>query len=65
MPDVEALLVDRRPGSARGYRASIDECYRLVGLMRQHWRGFGGGAEAWRAIARFFDELDGGVACPS
>jgi hypothetical protein len=65
LPDVEALLVDRRPGRERAYRVSIDECYRLVGLMRRHWRGFGGGEEAWRAIAQFFGELDGGAACPS
>ena len=35
----------------------IDACYRLVGLVRLHWRGFDGGSEAWRAIDAFFDEL--------
>jgi hypothetical protein len=35
----------------------IDACYRLVGLVRLHWRGFDGGAEAWREIDGFFDAL--------
>lgn len=61
-PDVEALLVRRGgPGSA-GEGAEcllvpIDACYRLVGLVRRHWRGFDGGTEAWREIDAFFDGL--------
>jgi hypothetical protein len=60
-PDVEALLV-RRGDAGRGGRAEallvpIDACYRLVGLVRLHWKGFDGGAEAWAAIDAFFDEL--------
>ena len=59
--DVEALLVNR-VGSGRGsdpeyFIASADECYRLVGLIRSHWHGLSGGAEVWRAIATFFDDL--------
>jgi hypothetical protein len=64
-PDVEALLVDRRTDCARSYRVSIDECYRLVGLLKTHWRGFGGGPEVWRHIDQFFAELDGGAPCPT
>jgi len=56
-PDVEALLVNR-VGQARDYyRVPIDQCYRLVGLVRTHWRGLGGGAEVWGVIAQFFAEL--------
>jgi hypothetical protein len=60
-PDVEALLV-RRGDAGRGGRAEAllvpgDACYRLVGLVRRHWKGFDGGAEAWTAIDAFFDEL--------
>jgi hypothetical protein len=60
-PDVEALLV-RRGDAGRGGRAEallvpVDACYRLVGLVRRHWKGFDGGAEAWTAIDAFFDEL--------
>lgn len=56
-PDVEALLVNRVGPQAEYYRAPIDQCYRLVGLIRTHWRGLGGGAAVWGEIAQFFDEL--------
>jgi hypothetical protein len=60
--DVEALLVNR-VGHARGFTAPeyyllpIDECYKLVGLIRANWRGLSGGTEVWQEIARFFDEV--------
>jgi hypothetical protein len=62
-PDVEALLVRRdkagsgAAGSAEGLLVPIDACYRLVGLVKLHWRGFDGGAEAWHEIDGFFDAL--------
>ena len=58
-PDVEALLVDRsgRGGSARYYQAPIDECYRLVGIIRTRWRGLSGGDLVWDEIERFFADL--------
>ena len=61
-PDVEALLVNR-VGRAHGaspaeyYVAPIDACYRLVGLIRIHWRGLSGAAEVWQEIGNFFTEL--------
>lgn len=60
--DVEALLVNRL-GQPHGYPAPeyyllpIDECYRLVGLIREHWRGLSGGAEVWAELANFFAGL--------
>ena len=42
-PDVEALLVNRMKGERAYYRAPIDECFKLVGLIRMHWRGLSGG----------------------
>ncbi len=33
-PDTEALLVNRLDTARRYYRASIDDCYRIVGLVR-------------------------------
>jgi hypothetical protein len=60
--DVEALLVNRI-GHVRGYAAPeyyvlpIDECYKLVGLIRAHWRGLSGGTEVWQEIGQFFDGL--------
>lgn len=61
-PDVEALLVNR-VGHAHSMRkaeyfiAPIDECYKLVGLIRGNWKGLSGGAEVWTEIGRFFAEL--------
>lgn len=61
-PDVEALLVNRlgeRYGytSPEYYLAPIDQCYKLVGLIRAHWKGLSGGAEVWQQIRRFFADL--------
>jgi hypothetical protein len=56
-PDVEALLVWRRPEGWDSYVVPIDACYELVGIVRRHWRGFHGGEEAWNAIAAFFAAL--------
>jgi hypothetical protein len=62
-PDVEALLVRRdshgatEPRTAECLLVPVDACYRLVGLVRLHWRGFDGGADAWREIDNFFDAL--------
>ena len=56
-PDVEALLVNRLGPAPEHYRVCIDECYKLVGTVRTHWRGFSGGAAVWEEIARFFAAL--------
>jgi hypothetical protein len=61
-PDVEALLVNRvghahELSEAEYYIAPIDECYRLVGLIRVNWKGLSGGSEVWVEIGRFFSEL--------
>jgi hypothetical protein len=56
-PDVEALLVNR-VGAARDYfLAPIDECYKLVGMIRSRWHGLSGGTEVWEGIGEFFREL--------
>jgi hypothetical protein len=56
-PDVEALLINR-VREARDYLiVPIDECYRLVGLIRLHWRGLTGGREVWQEIDAFFARL--------
>jgi hypothetical protein len=60
--DVEALLVNRI-GHARGFTKAeyfvlpIDQCYKLVGLIRSQWRGFSGGVEVWQQIGEFFAGL--------
>jgi hypothetical protein len=55
--DVEAFLVDRIGAHADYYVVPIDECFRLVGLIRMHWKGLSGGAEVWKQIEHFFIDL--------
>jgi len=60
--DVEALLVNRI-GHSRGFTAPeyyvvpIDQCFKLVGLIRSRWQGLSGGTEVWQDIAEFFASL--------
>ncbi len=66
-PDVEALVANRLGPrrhetfdgihEAEYYILPIDECFRLVGLIRLHWKGLSGGTEVWSELARFFSEL--------
>lgn len=58
-PDVETLLVNRVGPLREYFIAPIDECYRLVGLIRLHWKGLSGGTEVWKEIHQFFEELRG------
>jgi hypothetical protein len=64
--DVEALLVNR-VGYGRGAAAAeyyvlpIDECYKLVGIIRMHWRGLSGGTEVWQELGHFFSGLKSGA----
>lgn len=55
--DVEALLVNRVGEKREYFIAPIDECYKLVGLIRMKWQGLSGGSEAWAAIDSFFESL--------
>ncbi|HSU66817.1 MAG TPA: DUF5947 family protein [Tepidisphaeraceae bacterium] len=57
LPDVEALLVNRVGGARDYHRVPIDECYKLVGLIRTNWRGLSGGKDVWARIAGFFTDL--------
>lgn len=56
-PDVEALLVNRVGGMREYFLVPIDECFRLVGIIRSHWRGLSGGALVWGEIEYFFEGL--------
>jgi hypothetical protein len=58
-PDVEALLVNRVAAARDCFRVGVDECYKLVGLIRTHWRGLSGGPAVWGEIAGFFAGLKG------
>ena len=55
--DVEALLVNRARGADDHLLVPMDECYKLVGVIRTRWRGFSGGREVWDEISAFFDDL--------
>ncbi|CUU57990.1 hypothetical protein Ga0074812_11618 [Parafrankia irregularis] len=52
-PEVEAVLVHVTRDGQAGYLLPIDACYRLVGDLRLHWRGFDGGADARAHLAAF------------
>jgi hypothetical protein len=56
-PDIEALLVNRVSQVHEYYIAPMDQCYKLVGLIRGHWRGLSGGSEVWDKIGEFFAAL--------
>jgi hypothetical protein len=58
-PDVEACLV-RRAGDGDDqacFIVPIDACYALVGLIRTHWSGLGGGETLRAEVDRFFAEV--------
>ena len=65
--DVEALVVNRLApgrggshigdGQAEYYILPIDECFKLVGLIRLHWKGLSGGTDVWRELAQFFTDV--------
>jgi Family of unknown function (DUF5947) len=61
-PDVEALLVNRTRGARDHWLVPVDRCYELVGLIRLHWRGLGGGEQVRAELDRFFDRLGKGGA---
>lgn len=52
--DVEAFLVNRVGSNAEYFVVPIDECFRLVGLIRMHWKDLSGGTEVWKQIEHFF-----------
>jgi hypothetical protein len=56
-PDVEALIVNRVAQPHQHAIAPIDECYKLVGMIKARWEGISGGAAPEEAIADFFVEL--------
>lgn len=55
--EVEALLVNTVRGRSEAWLVPIDDCYRLVTVVRRHWTGMSGGDRVWPEIDRFFEEL--------
>ncbi|MFG3417787.1 DUF5947 family protein [Micromonospora sp. NPDC049460] len=58
-PRVEAFLVWTGPprGDGQQWVVPVDDCFRLVALIRRHWTGMSGGSAVWREIPGFFDDL--------
>ena len=55
--DAEALVVNRLAQPNEHAIAPIDECSRLVGMIKVSWQGVSGGSGPQEAITSFFDEL--------
>ncbi|MCQ4041419.1 DUF5947 family protein [Streptantibioticus rubrisoli] len=55
--DVEALLVNTARGQQHHWIVPVDDCHRMVAVVRREWRGLSGGSRVWPAIEQFFTEL--------
>ena len=55
--DGEALIVNRLGERPQCAIAPIDDCYRLVGLIKARWEGISGGSALERAVPEFFAQL--------
>jgi hypothetical protein len=56
-PDAEALIVNRMATPHLHAIAPLDDCYRLVGIIKATWEGITGGAEMEAAVQRYFEDL--------
>jgi hypothetical protein len=56
-PDVEALLVNTVHGLDHHWIVPIDDCFRMVAVVRRKWQGLSGGRGVWRAVEGFFEDL--------
>jgi hypothetical protein len=57
VPQVEALLINTTGHRREAWLVPIDDCYRLVAVVRREWKGLTGGDRIRPEIERFFDEL--------
>jgi hypothetical protein len=56
-PLVEALLVNTTGDRREAWLVPVDDCFRMVAIVRREWEGLTGGDRVAPAIERFFDEL--------
>jgi hypothetical protein len=56
-PDAEALIVNRLSTPHVHAIAPLDDCYRLVGIIKASWEGISGGAALEEAVRGYFDDL--------
>jgi hypothetical protein len=57
LPRVEVRGSFSTVGAAEHWLLGLDDCYRLVGLIRSCWRGRSGGDEVWSRLPGLFTEL--------
>src|ERR1044072_275960 len=55
--DGEAFVVNRMTEPAERAIVPIDECYRLVGLIKANWTGISGGNAISDAVPKFFNHI--------
>jgi hypothetical protein len=56
-PDVEGLLVYRVAELREHYLIPIDECFKLIGIIRMNWKGLSGGGGVWERVSEFLTGL--------
>ncbi|EIV92999.1 DUF5947 family protein [Frankia sp. QA3] len=56
-PRVEALLANTARNRREFWIVPIDDCYRLVSIVRREWTGLSGGSRVWPAVDDFFAAL--------
>jgi hypothetical protein len=56
-PQVQAFLVNTARGRSEYWIVGIDDCFRLVAVVRREWRGLSGGTRVWPEIDELFAEL--------
>lgn len=59
-PLVEGFLTwtGYRSGRDQQWIVPLDDCYRLVAVIRRSWKGMSGGSAVWQEVARFFGGLE-------
>ena len=60
--DVEGLLVYRVGTARQHYIIPIDECFKLIGIIRMKWKGLSGGMQVWQEIGNFLEHLKARVS---
>jgi hypothetical protein len=56
-PDAEALIVNRTGDEHQYAIVPVDQCYRMVGLIKARWEGITGGRGVEEAVAEFFERV--------
>ncbi|GAA1896399.1 DUF5947 family protein [Actinomadura bangladeshensis] len=57
LPAVEALLTSSIREADEQWLVPIDDCYRLVAVIKEAWTGLSGGDRVWTAVEAFFTGL--------